>query len=266
VLHLPPAATDEELVRAHDPGYVARVVAGTLTPHEVRRIGFPWSTALVERSRRSAGATIAACRAALEDGVAVNLAGGTHHAGPDWGAGYCVFNDASVAARAVQAGGLVDRVLVVDLDVHQGNGTAAIHRDDPTVFTLSVHGARNFPFRKVPGDLDVELPDGTADDAYLEEVEYALWAALPRARPDLVIYLSGADAFAGDALGRLSLSRAGLLRRDELVLGTCRDHGLPVAVAMAGGYARDLRDLVGIHFGTVRTAARIGTGAAADPG
>ena len=254
-LHLPPAATDAELARAHDPEYVARVVEGRLTPHEIRRIGFPWSPGLVERSRRSAGATIAACRAALEDGVGVNLAGGTHHAGPDWGAGYCVFNDASVAARALQAERRVERVLVVDLDVHQGNGTAAIHRDDPSVFTLSVHAARNFPFRKEPGDLDVELPDGTGDEDYLREVEYALWAALPRARADLVIYVSGADAFARDALGRLSLSKAGLLRRDELVLGTCRDHGLPVAVTMAGGYARDLHDIVEIHFGTVRVAA-----------
>lgn len=249
-----PAATDAELLRAHNLAYVERVVTGTLTRQEVRRIGFPWSPELVERSRHSVGSTIAACRCALSDGLAVNLAGGTHHAGPDWGQGYCVFNDAAVAARAMQAEELVRRVGVIDCDVHQGNGTAAIFRDDPTVYTFSIHGARNFPFQKERGDLDIAMPDGTDDAGYMDALSPALDHVMAVVRPDLVIYLAGADPYVGDTLGRLALTRAGLLARDRLVLGSCRDAGIPVAVAMAGGYARDVQDTVAIHLQTVEAA------------
>jgi len=250
-----PPATDQELLRAHTPDYLAKVKDGTLSVREQRRIGFPWSPQMVERSRRSVGSTIAAARCALDEGAAVNLAGGTHHAGPDWGQGYCVFNDAAVAARAMQAEGRARRMIIVDCDVHQGNGTAAVFHDDPTVFTFSIHGARNFPFHKWPGDLDIGLEDETGDDAYLEALSPALQYALAHARPDLAIYLSGADPYEHDTLGRLSLSKAGLLRRDELVLAACREAGLPVAVAMAGGYARDVRDTAAIHLQTVRATA-----------
>jgi len=250
----PEAATVEELLRAHDAGYVCRVTAGELSEAEVRRIGFPWSAELVERSRRSSGATIAGCRRALEEGVAVNLAGGTHHAFANAGEGYCVLNDSAVAARALQAEGAVRRVAVIDTDVHQGNGTASIFRDDATVFTFSVHGAKNFPLRKEVSDLDVPLPDGTGDDDYLEALEAGLREALERADPDLVIFLSGADPYLDDKLGRLKLTKEGLAARDRLVLRLCRGSGLPVAVTMGGGYARDVNDTADIHFQTVAAA------------
>ena len=192
----PPAATDEELARAHDPAYVEAVTTGTLDERAMRRIGFPWSPAMVERSRRSTGATIAACRSALAHGFGVNLAGGTHHAHRDFGEGFCVFNDAVVAARAMQAERLAARVLIVDLDVHQGDGTAAIVGDDPTIHTLSIHGRNNFPFRKQSSRQDVELDDGTGDEAYLATLRAALPLALAASRPDLAIYLAGADPYA----------------------------------------------------------------------
>lgn len=254
-LRVPEAATDAELVRAHDPGYVARVSAGALTPDEVRRIGFPWSPALVERSRRSVGGTVAAARQALRDGVAVNLAGGTHHAFADRGEGFCVFNDVAVAARVAQAEGRAPRIAVLDLDVHQGNGTAAIFRGDDTVFTLSVHGANNYPFRKEPGDLDLELEDGSGDDAFLSAVDLGVRTALAH-RPDLAFYLAGADPYEGDRLGRLAVRREGLAERDGLVLGRCATAGVPVAVVMSGGYAKQVDDTVDIHFNTVQAAAR----------
>jgi acetoin utilization deacetylase AcuC-like enzyme len=253
----PHPATDEEILRVHDAGYLRRVQHGGLTAAEVRRIGFPWSPALVERSRRSSGATIEACRVALGEGVAVNLAGGTHHAFRDHGEGYCVFNDSAIAARAMQAEGRARRVVVLDCDVHQGNGTAVIFRDDPTVFTFSIHGARNFPLRKEQSDLDVELEDGTGDAAFLERLEAGVRRALAQARADLAVYLAGADPFAGDRLGRLAVSKDGLARRDRLVLGLCRSAGIPVAVTMAGGYAADVADTVDIHFQTVRIAAEM---------
>jgi len=254
-LRVPDAATDTELVRVHDPAYVGRVASGSLSYEEVRRIGFPWSTGLVERSRRSVGGTIAAARAALEDGVAANLAGGTHHAFADRGEGFCVFNDVAVAARALQAGGRVRRVVVIDLDVHQGNGTASIFRADDSVFTLSVHGANNFPFRKVPGDLDVELPDGAGDEVFLEAVEGAVRTALDHGG-DLAFYVAGADPFEGDRLGRLSVTKAGMAERDRTVFDLCEAAGTPVAVVMSGGYARDVNDTVDIHEATVLAASR----------
>ena len=250
----PPAATDAELVRAHDPSYVAAVTDGTLDERAMRRIGFPWSPAMVERSLRSAGATIAACRSALAHGLGVNLAGGTHHAHRDFGEGFCVFNDAAVAARAMQAEGLARRVLIVDLDVHQGDGTAAITAGDPTIHTLSIHGRNNFPFRKQSSTQDVELDDGTGDSAYLATLRAALPLALAASRPDLAIYLAGADPFVGDRLGRLSLTKTGLAARDAYVLGTLRSADVPVAIAMAGGYADDIDDIVDIHLTTVQLA------------
>lgn len=253
-LIVPLAASDAQILRCHHADYLERVKTGTLTEKEMRRIGFPWSPQMVERSRRSSGATIAACRAALLEGVGVNLAGGTHHAYADHGEGYCVFNDSAIAARAMQDEGCARRVLILDCDVHQGNGTASIFAGDPTVFTFSIHGARNFPFHKEAGDLDVALDDGTDDDAYLDALERGLSQVFEQARADLAIYLAGADPFAGDRLGRLKVSKAGLAERDRRVFDACRRAGLPVAVTMAGGYAANVADIVDIHFQTVRTA------------
>ncbi len=259
-LLVPEAASDEQILRVHDAGYLQRVASGTLDRLEVRRIGFPWSPAMVERSRRSAGGTVAACREALESGAAVNLAGGTHHAFPDHGEGYCVLNDAAIAARALQAEGRVERVVIVDCDVHQGNGTAAVFRGDPSVFTFSIHGRRNFPFRKERSDLDVELEDGTGDDAYLRALEEALDHALGHhggAGADLAIYVSGADPHERDRLGRLKLTREGLRARDRLVFERCHRAGLPVAVVTAGGYGADVRETVEVHLQTVAEARRL---------
>ncbi len=254
-IRTPAAATVAEILGVHAPEYVRKVLDGALSAVEERAIGLPWSAELVERSRRSTGATVAACRAAIAGGVAVNLAGGTHHAHADHGAGYCVFNDAAVAARALQAEGLAGRVVVIDCDVHQGDGTASIFADDPSVFTFSIHAARNYPDTKPPSDLDVELDDGTGDLAYLDALERGTRLALERSGADLAIYLAGADPFEGDRLGRLKLSKAGLAARDRLVFTLCRGTGLPVAVAMAGGYARRIEDTVDIQLQTVREAA-----------
>ena len=251
----PGAVSDQEILHAHVPDYLKRVACGKLTPKEVRRIGFPWSEKMVERSRRASGGTLGACLAALEDGFAANLAGGTHHAFSDRGEGYCVFNDSAIAARAVQAAGLVERVVVIDTDVHQGNGTAAILRGDPTVFTFSVHGAKNFPFHKEESDLDAPLPDGAGDTEFLATLDRGLKAALDAADADLAIYLAGADPFEGDRLGRLSVTKSGLAERDRIVLQTCRERGIPVAVTMAGGYAREVEDTVDVHFQSIRRAA-----------
>lgn len=259
----PHAATDEELLRAHDGDYVARVTRGHLMHAEVRRIGFPWTPQMVERSRRSAGATMEACRAALQEGVGVNLAGGTHHAFRDHGEGYCVFNDSAVAALAMQAEGRARRVAILDCDVHQGNGTASIFAHDRSVFTFSIHGARNFPFRKETSDLDIELHDGTADAAYLDALEAGVCHALSASQADLAIYLAGADPFHDDRLGRLAVTKEGLRARDALVFELCRGAAVPVAVVMAGGYARNIEDTVDIHFSTVQLAAGFHRGARA---
>ncbi len=255
--HIPPAASDEQLARAHSPDYLRRVTQGLLSAHEQRRIGFPWTPQMVERSRRSSGATLAACRVALDEGCAANLAGGTHHAFADRGEGYCVFNDAAVAARTLEAEGRVRRVVIIDCDVHQGNGTASIFAGDPSIFTFSIHGAKNFPFRKERSDLDVEMPDGTGDDDYLRALEAALRIALDTANAELAIYLAGADPYEHDRFGRLKLTKSGLLARDRLVLEACATHGIPVAVAMAGGYAPDVRDTVEIHHNTILAAADV---------
>lgn len=254
-LMVPPPASDEQLLRAHDPGYVRKVVEGRLTDREIRRIGLPWSPELVTRARYSVGGTIAACRAALQEGLAVNLAGGTHHASADRGQGYCLFNDVIIAARTLQAEGLAGQVVILDCDVHQGNGTAALARGDPSIFTFSIHNQNNFPLHKEPGDLDIGLDDGTGDDLYLLALEEGVRLALARARADLAIYLAGADPHEGDLLGRLAVTADGLAQRDRLVLQMCRDHGLPVAIALAGGYGRRVEDTVAVHLQTVRIAA-----------
>ena len=251
----PRALTDQEILRVHTPDYLKRVASGTLTGKEMRRIGFPWSERMVERSRRASGGTLGACLAALDDGFAANLAAGTHHAFSDRGEGFCVFNDSAIAARAVQAAGLVERVVVIDTDVHQGNGTAAILRGDPTVFTYSIHGAKNFPFHKEVSDLDAPLPDGAGDTEFLATLERGLEAALDAADADLAIYLAGADPFEGDRLGRLSATKSGLAERDRIVLETCKERGIPVAVTMAGGYAYEVGETVEVHFQSIRRAA-----------
>jgi acetoin utilization deacetylase AcuC-like enzyme len=264
-LRAPRAVTDEEILRAHTPEYLGRVVSGRLAEKEIRRIGFPWSERMVERSRRASGGTLDACLAALEDGIAANLAGGTHHAFSDRGEGYCVFNDSAIAARAVQAAGLAGRVVIIDTDVHQGNGTAEILRGDPTVFTFSIHGAKNFPFHKEESDLDTPLPDGADDTEFLTALEDGLQTALEAAAADLAIYLAGADPFEGDRLGRLSVTKAGLAERDRMVLEACGNRGIPVAVTMAGGYARNVEDTVDVHFQSIKRAADLlGTGVAAN--
>lgn len=256
-LCIPEPASDAELCRAHTAAYIEQVVRGLLDERAVRRIGFPWSPQLAERSRRSTGATIAACRAALHDGVAVNLAGGTHHAFSDHGEGFCVFNDSVVAARAMQAEGLARRVLILDCDVHQGNGTARICAGDASITTFSIHGARNYPFRKEQSDIDIALPDGTSDEPYLLALARGLSQAIELARADMAIYLAGADPFHDDRLGRLALSKAGLRERDRLVFAACRSAGLPLAISMAGGYARQIEDSVSIQAATVRGASEL---------
>ncbi|NEX61142.1 histone deacetylase family protein [Noviherbaspirillum galbum] len=249
-------ATDGVLALAHHPLYIARVSKGELSPLEQRTIGFPWSPQMVERSRRSAGATIEACRAAMTDGVAANLAGGTHHAYADHGEGFCVFNDAAIAARLMQAERRVDKVAIVDLDVHQGNGTAAILGNDDSVFTLSLHGEHNYPFRKEASDLDVALPDGTGDADYLSALDDALDRMFRRFDPGLIIFLAGADPHEGDRLGRLKLTLDGLGRRDHLVMSRARERGIPVAAAMAGGYGKNIQDTVAVHVQTIGILSR----------
>ncbi|MBN1179899.1 MAG: histone deacetylase [Anaerolineae bacterium] len=250
-LRVPPAATDAQILRAHTADYLERLKTGQLTPKEVRRIGLPWSAELVERVRYSTGGTIAACRAALSDGIAANLSGGTHHGFADHGQGYCLFNDIVIAARAMQDEGRARRVVVIDCDAHQGNGTAALAAGDPTLFTFSIHNRQNFPLRKVPSDLDVGLDDGTGDAAYLSALEDGLRRALERAQADLAIYLAGADPYERDLLGRLALTQAGLAARDRLVFSHCRQASLPVAVTIAGGYGQRLQETVEIHLQTI---------------
>lgn len=253
-----PAASDSQLALAHDLDYIDRATRGRLGAAELRAIGFPWSEAMVERSRRSVGATVAACRCALREGIGASLAGGTHHAQHARGAGYCVFNDAAIAARQLQtdAGRHGDRlrVAIVDLDVHQGDGTAQILAGDPSVFTLSLHGASNFPFRKQQSCLDIGLPDGTGDNVYLEQLGLALAELERRFAPEFVLFTSGADPHEDDRLGRLKLTREGIARRDRSVYDFAERLGVPLAVTMAGGYGRDVDTTVDIHWQTVRGA------------
>ena len=254
-LKLPPSASDEEILLVHDFDYLDRIKSGRLTDVQIRRIGFPWSPEMVERSRRSTGATVAAAEAAITDGISANLAGGTHHAFADSGQGYCVFNDVCVAAKTIQRRHRsVGRVMVVDCDVHQGNGTASIAADDPTLFSLSVHCSVNFPFKKTDGDLDIALPPGTQDDEYLSRLKAGIDSAMGQFSPDFVFYVAGADPFTGDRLGKLDLTKSGLRRRDELVINYFAQREIPVAISMAGGYAPNVEDIVDIHFATIEIA------------
>ena len=254
-----PEASIEELLMAHDGEYVFRVINGQLSPSEQREIGFPWTTQMVERSRRSAGATIAACRTAWSEGVSANLAGGTHHAYANKGSGFCVFNDSAIAARASQKYlmpvlGRKARVSIIDLDVHQGNGTASILDGDNSIFTLSVHGEKNFPFRKEKSDLDIGLADGIGDDAYLYALERAILEMTQLFDPELIIYLAGADPHEGDRLGRLALTFEGLKQRDLVVLNFAANNKIPLAITMAGGYGKRIEDTVQVHSQTIKTA------------
>ena len=256
-----PAATEGELALAHAPDYVQAVKSGTLSPEALREIGFPWTPAMAERSIRSAGASIAAGRAALKEGISGNLAGGTHHASANQGGGFCVFNDIAVTARVLQMEYFRQtkktlQVLVVDLDVHQGNGTASIFANDLSVFTLSLHGEKNFPFRKVPSDLDVGLPDGCTDGPYLEALDRALIEMSERFKPDFLIYLAGADAHEGDRLGRLKLTEAGMAARDQKVFDWALASNIPMIICMGGGYGHDLRSTVAVQMNTWRLALR----------
>lgn len=253
-LHEPDPASRDALLRVHTADYVDRLSRGALSASEMRRIGFPWSERLVERSLRSVGGTCAAAEQALRAGVAVNLSGGTHHAFAAHGEGFCVFNDVAVAIRQLQHGGKVRRALVVDLDVHQGNGTNAIFAGDSSVYTFSLHGHRNYPFHKVPGDADIELDDGIGDDVYLARLAESLPTALAGAGADLVFFLAGADVHEGDRLGRLKLTYEGIARRDAMVLDACREVGLPVAIVIAGGYGADINATVDVHCRTIAIA------------
>ena len=258
-LALAEPASDGELALVHTPDYIEAVTLGGLSEAAQREIGFPWSEGMVERARRSVGATISAARTAMGQGVAANLAGGTHHAYADKGGGFCVFNDVAVAARLLQAEAARAsrrqfQVAVIDLDVHQGNGTAHIFRDDPTVFTFSMHGAKNFPFRKEHSDLDIELPDGCGDDDYLGQLQTGLQQLQARCQPELIFYLAGADPHEGDRLGRLKLSFEGLQQRDRMVLDWARKRSIPLAMAMAGGYGKDMADTVQVQINTFALA------------
>lgn len=250
-----PAATDTQILYAHDPSYLVKVLQGTLSIQEQQEIGFPWSKQMVERSRRSAGATLAAAKIALKEGVAANLAGGTHHAYRNRGSGFCVFNDSAITARALQKE--IDsklKIAIIDLDVHQGNGTASILQNDASIFTLSIHGENNFPFKKEVSDLDIGLADETGDELYLESLHQGLELLDKRFKPDFIIYLAGADPHEGDRLGKLSVSKDGMRQRDQYVFQFGLERHIPIAFSMAGGYGKEIQTTVEVHFQTIQTA------------
>lgn len=250
-----PAATDTQLLFAHDPNYLLKVVNGNLSDAEQKEIGFPWSERMVERSRRSAGATIAAAKTALQEGISANLAGGTHHAYRNRGSGFCVFNDAAVAARTLQREiNTKLKIAIIDLDVHQGNGTASILQYDSSIFTLSIHGENNFPFQKEKSDLDFGLHDGCNDGEYLHALNTCLDQLDDRFKPDFILYLAGADPHEDDRLGRLNITQDGMRLRDEAVFQYGHDRNIPIAFSMAGGYGKDITSTVQIHFQTIQTA------------
>jgi acetoin utilization deacetylase AcuC-like enzyme len=252
---LEPTLADPRDIRlVHTGEYWARLSAGTLAADVIRRLGLPWSESLVRRSRASVQATLTAARIAIRETVAINLAGGTHHAFSDRGEGFCVLNDIAIAIRVLQRDHWMQRMAIIDCDVHQGNGTAAIFTAEPDVFTFSIHGANNYPLHKVPGTMDIDLPDGTGDDEYLNALEPAVSRILAEFRPGLAFYVAGADPHEGDRMGRLRLTHDGLRRRDELVLEACRGAGIPVAITMGGGYGKNLDDTVEAHCNTVRAA------------
>ena len=252
-----PRATDTQILYAHDPSYLIKVIEGKLSPQEQREIGFPWSEQMVERSRRSAGATVAAAKTAMREGIAANLAGGTHHAYRDAGSGFCVFNDSAIAARTLQKEISPNlKIAVIDLDVHQGNGTASILQNDDSIFTLSIHGENNFPFKKEESDLDLGLADGCNDAVYLASLTACLEQLDARFKADCLLFLAGADPHEGDRLGRLEVSKEGMRQRDEMVFQYALDRQLPLAFSMAGGYGKEIGSTVDIHFQTIRTALR----------
>lgn len=249
-----PAVTDTQILYAHDPSYLIKILSGNLSAKEQQEIGFPWSEKMVERSRRSAGATLAAAKAALNEGLAANLAGGTHHAYRDRGSGFCIFNDSAITAKALQKEIHQKlKVAIIDLDVHQGNGTASILQNDQSIFTLSIHGENNFPFTKERSDLDIGLPNGCQDDDYLSALNQGL-EKLDVFKPDFIIYLAGADPHEGDRLGKLSISKDGMCQRDQYVFQYGLDRQIPTAFSMAGGYGREIQSTVDIHFQTIQTA------------
>ena len=250
-----PPATDTQILYAHDPGYLIKVIEGKLSPQEQREIGFPWSEKMVERSRRSAGATVAAAKTALREGIAANLAGGTHHAYRNAGSGFCVFNDSAIAARTLQKEISQHlKIAVIDLDVHQGNGTASILQNDDSIFTLSIHGENNFPFKKEESNLDIGLADGCNDETYLQALSVSLDQLDTRFKPNCLIFLAGADPHEGDRLGRLKISKDGMRLRDEMVFEYAQGRQLPIAFSMAGGYGKEIDSTVDIHFQTIKTA------------
>jgi acetoin utilization deacetylase AcuC-like enzyme len=251
----PDAVPWEWLGAVHEAPLLERIRTGTMSVREQRGLGLPWSEVLVERGRRSVGGTVAAARRALERGIGMNLGGGTHHAGRDFARGYCLFNDVVVALEQLRAEGHVRRALVVDCDVHQGDGTAQLLGPDPDAFCLSLHGARNYPFERIPSDLDVDLPSGTGDDEYLRVLDRSLDVAIPAARAEIAFFLAGADPWEGDRLGRLALTKDGLRSRDELVLDRLLATGAAVVVVLAGGYAPDVADTVDINAATVAAVA-----------
>jgi acetoin utilization deacetylase AcuC-like enzyme len=252
----PEPAEVEDILLVHTENYISRLRGGTLTEKEIRKLGLPWSKSLVRRSFLAVSGTINAARHALKNGIASNLAGGTHHAFPNRGEGFCVLNDVAVAVKVLKRDKLAKRFLIVDCDVHQGNGTAFIFKDDETVFTFSIHGAKNYPLFKEISNLDIELSDKTSDDEYLETLN----EALPRVflhNPDIVFYLGGADPFEKDKLGRLNLTMNGLMKRDEAILGFAKEREVPIVTVMSGGYAQDINDTVEIHCNTIRAVKKV---------
>lgn len=252
----PEPASEKDLLLVHTEDYISRLIAGQLTPKEIRKLGLPWSQSLVRRSLHAISGTINAARRAMVDGVSSNLAGGTHHAYPDRGEGFCVLNDVAVSIEVLKRDGLASRFLVIDCDVHQGDGTAFIFADEPDVFTFSMHGAKNYPLFKQTSSLDIELADGTGDDDYLATLGEALKRVAVH-NADIIFYLAGADPYEGDKLGRLALTIDGLRRRDEMVLEYARDRDIPVVTTMSGGYAADISDTVEIHCNTIRSVKKV---------
>lgn len=246
----------DDLLLVHTEDYISRLIEGRLTAKEIRKLGLPWSESLVRRSLHAISGTINASRRALVDGVSSNLAGGTHHAYPDRGEGFCVLNDVAVSIRVLQRERLASGFLIIDLDVHQGNGTAFIFQDSPEVFTFSMHGAKNFPLFKENSRLDIELADGTSDEEYLETLDHAL-DRIRLHNADIIFYLAGADPYENDKLGRLKLTKEGLRRRDETILQFARDEGIPIVTTMSGGYAEQITDTVDIHCNTIRAVKRV---------
>ncbi|WP_342648352.1 histone deacetylase [Mucilaginibacter sp. CSA2-8R] len=256
-LFSPQPLDEQTILWTHDETYWQQLHTLTLSPKEQRRIGFPLSAQLVEREIRIAKGTIDGCHYAFENGVAFNIAGGTHHAGSNWGEGFCMLNDQAIAANYLLHHGLAKCVLIIDLDVHQGNGTAQIFEHEPRVFTFSMHGANNFPYRKEKSDLDVPLPDGMEDDAFLDLVRQHVPRLIQQQKPDFIFYLSGVDVLASDKLGKLALSKAGCKERDQLVLQQCKQAGIPVQVSMGGGYSPQIKDIVEAHCNTYKVAVEL---------